>query len=169
MLLEQFEKNVHQIDYLGGDNCSVNHKVAHILHVPFVGCASHRLNLAVKTYFSQNCIKNLIEKVNHLMVVMSRLKNAATLARYTNITPEIRNYTRWSSTYHMLTKYQTLVPIIQDNFGPEILECLPTALEHAQINSLVDRLKEIDKCTVELQSEENDVDLHFTRVMFDRK
>jgi hypothetical protein len=36
------------VDYIGGDNASVNKKLASDMNIPFVGCASHRLNLAVK-------------------------------------------------------------------------------------------------------------------------
>ncbi|ETN16032.1 hypothetical protein PPTG_06264 [Phytophthora nicotianae INRA-310] len=36
--------------FVVGDNCAVNKRLAHLMGVPLVGCASHRLNLAVRRF-----------------------------------------------------------------------------------------------------------------------
>jgi hypothetical protein len=38
---------------LVGDNCAVNKRLARLMKVPLVGCASHRLNLAVKLMIAE--------------------------------------------------------------------------------------------------------------------
>ncbi|RLN69417.1 hypothetical protein BBJ28_00010363 [Nothophytophthora sp. Chile5] len=48
MLPRDFGKQLHQCVVLVGDNCSVNRRLATLMGVPLVGCASHRLNLAVQ-------------------------------------------------------------------------------------------------------------------------
>ncbi|POM78194.1 Hypothetical protein PHPALM_4301 [Phytophthora palmivora] len=46
-ILPFFQRDITSIVYLVGDNCSVNTRLTDLLQVPFIGCASHRLNLAV--------------------------------------------------------------------------------------------------------------------------
>ncbi|EGZ05762.1 hypothetical protein PHYSODRAFT_533107 [Phytophthora sojae] len=51
-ILPFFKRDISSIIYLVADNCSVNTRLAGLLQVPFIGCASHRLNLAVNVYLS---------------------------------------------------------------------------------------------------------------------
>ena len=72
-----------------------------------IGCASHRLNLAVNNFLLPH--ENLISKVHTIMVKMSNLKRAGTLRRKNvNLQPILRNKTRWSSTYEMLVRHKAL-------------------------------------------------------------
>jgi hypothetical protein len=48
--LDLFGKNVSDVLFLVADNTNVNPATADILKCPFIGCASHRFNLAVKEY-----------------------------------------------------------------------------------------------------------------------
>lgn len=52
--LQRHDKSIANIDYLGGDNCNANKKLARPLDVPFIGYASHRLNLAVKNLLDKS-------------------------------------------------------------------------------------------------------------------
>ncbi len=52
--LRTLDKTLHNVDYLCGDNCPVNRKLAEISDLPFIGCASHRLNLAIE-FFCKDC------------------------------------------------------------------------------------------------------------------
>ena len=56
--LSVFNKSVSNLLFMIGDNCSTNFKIAQDIKLPFIGCASHRLNLAVKSY---------IEKEEHIV------------------------------------------------------------------------------------------------------
>ena len=46
-MLELYGKSVENVLFIVGDNASVNMSLAEKMGVPFIGCASHRLNLAV--------------------------------------------------------------------------------------------------------------------------
>jgi hypothetical protein len=46
--LKLYGKDSSHIMFIISDNCNVNIKAANIYGVPFIGCASHRLNLAIK-------------------------------------------------------------------------------------------------------------------------
>jgi hypothetical protein len=163
--LEIFGKTCQNIDYLGGDNCSVNKKLSRLLDVPFVGCASHRLNLAVKNYLDQPTIAPIINKVNSLMKSLLSLKNSMILMKETPLRPEIRNQTRWSSVYSMLQKYLKIRRAINNcEFGVEVNQHIPDAEEHQSIISLHANLKEVDEVCVEIQGDQNLCDV---RVMFD--
>ncbi|KAG6959313.1 hypothetical protein JG687_00008871, partial [Phytophthora cactorum] len=48
MLRMDYGKDIGMSAFIVGDNCSVNKRLAGLLHIPLVGCASHRLNLAME-------------------------------------------------------------------------------------------------------------------------
>ncbi|ETI47087.1 hypothetical protein F443_08620 [Phytophthora nicotianae P1569] len=54
MLLRDYNKRLEQCVFPVGDNCSVNRRLATLMGVPLVGCASHRLNRAVAAELSEH-------------------------------------------------------------------------------------------------------------------
>ncbi|KAG3109864.1 hypothetical protein PI124_g12106 [Phytophthora idaei] len=52
-VLSFYKRDTSNISYLVGDNCSVNTKLADLLEAPFIGSASHRLDLAVNLFLSE--------------------------------------------------------------------------------------------------------------------
>jgi hypothetical protein len=52
-VLESYGKTLENILCLVGDDCSVNQSMARILGKPLIGCASHKFNLAVCQWISQ--------------------------------------------------------------------------------------------------------------------
>ena len=62
--LEIFGKTVENLQFLIGDNENTNEAVADLLRVPFIGGASHRMNLAVNDYL--NPFEPLLEKIHGL-------------------------------------------------------------------------------------------------------
>jgi hypothetical protein len=78
--LEHYGRNLDCVEFLTGDNCSTNKALANIMRVPLVGCASHRLNLAVNDFYDNSPqSKELISKVDKLMSALRTLKNASRL------------------------------------------------------------------------------------------
>jgi hypothetical protein len=67
-VLSVYGKTRASVVFIVGDNCSVNHKIAFIWGVPLVGCASHRLNLAVKLFKIEH--KDILAKMHSLMVIV---------------------------------------------------------------------------------------------------
>ncbi|KAG2923529.1 hypothetical protein PC117_g15715 [Phytophthora cactorum] len=82
-------------DHLNADGHMMaisNKRIANLLRVPLIGCASHRLNLAVREY---------------LEPYDSNLETKTPLA------PVLRQDTRWSSTFSMLEHYFRLREFIR--------------------------------------------------------
>ncbi|KAG2787399.1 hypothetical protein PC129_g19744 [Phytophthora cactorum] len=76
-ILPFYKRDTSNISYLVGDNCSVNTKLADLLEAPFIGSASHRLDLAVNLFLSQYAPQ--LEQVQQLMQKLRGLNKAAKL------------------------------------------------------------------------------------------
>lgn len=76
-----FGKTIQGVRFLVGDNCAVNKRLANLMEVPLVGCASHRLNLAVRDFLRPH--EDILEEVQLLMRKLRTLNQAAKL-RYAN-------------------------------------------------------------------------------------
>ena len=62
-VLSVYGKGLTNLLFLVGDNAPVNKSIANLLVIPFIGCASHRFNLACKKYlgpFENNLINDLM-------------------------------------------------------------------------------------------------------------
>ena len=115
-VLSKYDHSFESIDFLSGDNCTVNGSPATkitthlrakniIKLVPLVGCASHRLNLGIRLFYEApySMYYALVNKVNDLIMVELRtLKNKYKLAAKTKLNPVKRNDTLWGSTYAMI-------------------------------------------------------------------
>ncbi|KAG3084473.1 hypothetical protein PI125_g19502 [Phytophthora idaei] len=75
--LSFFGKSLDDCRFLVGDNCAVNKRLANLLRVPLIGCASHRLNLAVREYLEP--YESSLEEVQRLMRKLRTVKQAAQL------------------------------------------------------------------------------------------
>ena len=119
-VLEMYGCDFSAVEFVTGDNAYVNQslctkieswlaRVKNIVRViPLVGCASHRLNLAVQLIYSERVNPlyfRLVQKVQALMIDLRTLKNKVKLAVHTSLSPELKNDTRWGSVYKMLKKY----------------------------------------------------------------
>ncbi|KAE9303034.1 hypothetical protein PF008_g22328 [Phytophthora fragariae] len=105
--LSRYDRPWQAVTFMVGDNCSVNQSIVRkVGAVPFIGCASHRFNLAMKDYLAKE--DALLEKIHALMKRFSTLKGRAVLRQVTPLAPVLRNATRWSSTYAMVERYIAL-------------------------------------------------------------
>jgi hypothetical protein len=73
--LTLYGKDISNIACLIGDNCATNKAVANKLEVPFVGCASHRFNLAVNSFLT--VYEPELDKVSQISKKLRTLKNSA--------------------------------------------------------------------------------------------
>ncbi|OWZ13937.1 hypothetical protein PHMEG_00012660 [Phytophthora megakarya] len=76
-ILPFFDRKIEDVIYLIGDNCAVNTKLASLLSIPLVGCASHRLNLAAQKFMSD--YDSLLDKIQDLMRKLRNLNHSAKL------------------------------------------------------------------------------------------
>ena len=194
-VLALYDRDYACIEFVTGDNAYVNSAFctkleAWILRetgirrcVPLVGCASHKLNLAVQLLCSDPDWSEAIDTVHTLMCSLRSLKNRVKLAVVTKAAPEVRNDTRWRSVYLMLKKYLKLVEET-DNFRlcafdrvtrgliPDNLESHEDD-EHQTVFStvklIVKTLKKFDEVCLWLQKDDpSEVKMSRVRFFFDR-
>jgi hypothetical protein len=131
--LNCFKKSMDNVLYLSSDNCSTNLKIARVCsNKEFVGCHSHRLNLAVNEFME---VPERKSKVDIVHAIMKKCRKTKNLARIRNIQLElehsqlrliINNDTRWSSKFEMIKRFVTIFPdtqIIQDQI---LVDLIPT-------------------------------------------
>ncbi|DAZ99535.1 TPA: hypothetical protein N0F65_005407, partial [Lagenidium giganteum] len=85
-----FGKTISNVAFIVADNCANNKRLADILGVPLIGCASHRLNLAMKRFI-----------------------DPSTLRKLTPLRPVLSQDTRKSSTFEMVRRYIELLPTLK--------------------------------------------------------
>ena len=90
-MLELFGKDLSSLLYLVADNAAVNTCLADLLEIQMIGCASHRFNLACKSYLQK--YEATLSKVNSLMVTLRNVKQAGKLRTRTPLEPVTRNDT----------------------------------------------------------------------------
>ena len=161
-VLAVFDKSFAALLFLSGDNASVNVRLSDLITrnlresgvekiVPLIGCASNRLNLAVKAYIKAN-YKELMEEVHALMADLRTMKNRYKLRVHTKVRPEIENDTRWMSSLPMLTSFDKLYPILQKcGLKPKTLASIPSAVKKYKLDELRNLLLQINEVNLELQ------------------
>ncbi|KAJ8531766.1 hypothetical protein ON010_g14198 [Phytophthora cinnamomi] len=146
--LSRYNKPWSAVKFLVGDNSSVNQYIGRKEGaVPFIGCASHRFNLAVKDFMKVE--EGLIAKVHALMSKLRTIKGRALLRRVSPLSPLLRNDTRWSSTYEMVARYLELQPAIIQ-LGHDLLvehEVQPLLLQRAEH----ERVKTLEKDLIKFE------------------
>ena len=173
------------VEFITMDNCAVNRKLARDSEVPMVGCASHRLHLAILEMLGKEEKKNragivieegtghmtLIQKIDSLMGELVTLKNADLLRTQTRLLPDRSNCSRWYSIFNMLLKWLRIrdaVAAVQ-HFPISVLNLIPTASENTAIQHLVDILKKFESVSKVLQrGGERRVSVFMVRALFDK-
>lgn len=163
-VLKLFGKSWNNVTCITADNAAVNKAIADVAQCHFVGCASHRYNLAVNDVLQQH--DSVIQRVMRLMRKLQDLLPAAKLRRLTPLCAKVMCVTRWSSCLHMLRRYEDLLPYITETAEDDVIDLLPSTREHKQITALVAVLKDLDSVTKVLQSDETT--LADVRMLFDK-
>ncbi|KAG6599688.1 uncharacterized protein IUM83_13263 [Phytophthora cinnamomi] len=147
-----FGKSISRCLFLVGDNCGVNKRLVNLLGVPLIGCASHRLNLAVRDYLEPH--DSVLEEVQQLMRKLRTLKQAA----------KLRQATRWPSTFSMLNRYFRLREFISAD-DEELSDFLPSRSAHRKLEALLSSLRGVESVSNHLQGD--GLTLLDARVLFD--
>ena len=106
-ILAEYSVDKTNVAFMVLDNCAVNCKIASDMDIPMIGCASHRLNLAVQKHVFER-VSDTITKVHELMKKLKRGTRAALLASRCAHRAAPKNDTRWTSTFDMLERYQLI-------------------------------------------------------------
>ena len=97
LILPLFGKELLNVMFIIGDNCSVNVKIARLLSLPL---------LAIKLFYLEH--ETLLEKIHLLMKKLKSSKMRGNLRHHTEYAPKSRQETRWSSTFNMLNRYKQI-------------------------------------------------------------
>ncbi len=159
--LESFGKPLEVVTFLVGDNCSVNQAMARRMEVPLIGCASHRLNLAVRKYLSQH--QQAVDAIHDIMIKCRTLKNRSALRLLTDLAPKPCNDTRWSSTYAMVRRFFEIKEELATL--PDLRSIFPSPREIDDMDALRVDLETIQGFTVALQR--GDLALNESRALAD--
>ena len=168
ILNEFYGRDLSSVVFLSGDNCSTNVAFGKLLHVPLIGCASHRLNLAVQEVLSQ--FDSTLKRINSLMIELTNLKNAGRLRKLMKeenqrpLLPIKRNQTRWLSTFNMVKRYFKLKPFIQRIEETEAF--WPIRDDEKLLTTNIELLKELESLTTYIQGDS--ITLYDTRRVFDK-
>ncbi|KAE9018887.1 hypothetical protein PF011_g6069 [Phytophthora fragariae] len=128
-ILPFFGRDISDVVYLVGDNCAVNSKLADLLDIPLVGCASHRLNLAVQVFMAD--YEPLLGKIQELMRKLRNLNHSAKLRKSTSLRPDFI-----------------------DTLDDELAELMRTRHEENKLRALGDDLREFKSASKKLQGDE---------------
>ncbi|KAG2855462.1 hypothetical protein PC113_g12421 [Phytophthora cactorum] len=145
-----FGKSLDGCRFLVGDNCAVNKRLANLLRIPLMGCASHRLNLAVREYLEP--YDSSLEEVQRLMRKLRKVKQAAQLRTKTLLVPVLHQDTRWSSTFSMLERYFRLREFISAD-EEDIGDFLPSHATHRKLATLIASLSDAESVSKRLQAD----------------
>jgi len=147
-ILDSFEKSRALI----GDNRATNKAVAKKVKCSFIGCASHRFNLAVQEYLK--VYSDDLNQIHHIMLKLRTLSVSAKLRNLTHLRPRIiNNSTRWSATYEMLERFFQLYPHIVKLCVEAIENLMPNNRKLRSLEALLGKLRDLDSVTKHLQKE----------------
>ncbi|RHZ16442.1 hypothetical protein DYB31_000992, partial [Aphanomyces astaci] len=155
-----YGKELANLAFLTGDNCSTNVSMAAKMGVPLVGCYSHKFNLAMKAFLLP--YESDLLSIHAIMKRLGRLRPAGELTRFTDLLPICRNVTRWSSTFQMVQRYLALLPFLPEVSG--VRDLLLLSGQNTRVKKLFFVLEQFESVTKQLQAE--DLDMADARTMF---
>ncbi len=172
------------IEFIVGDNCSTNRSLATKSEVAFIGCAYNlRLHLALCQLICKEEKRNkrgviiqhedgyrpVIRQVDQLMSKLRQLKNSSFLRVETDLLPERKNATRWSSMSSMLLKSTQICEAVSKIYWIDVsvLPLIVNPTDNAKINALIDDLKKREGISKILQTGgTQQMDLYECRALF---
>jgi hypothetical protein len=162
-VVENVCRKKEDILFLVADNTNTNPATADLLGVPFIGCASHRFNLAVQKYLEPN--QKIIVNIHQIMILLSNLKKAGRLRQFTHLEPVSMNKTRWSSKYKMMERYFRLEEYIKKMDDDELNLLIPSGRDLSDLKCIKKELAEFNQITLKLQ--DPDISILDVRLIFD--
>jgi hypothetical protein len=181
--LGRYGKNFENLEFLSGDNCSVNKLLVEgitewytnnnkpIRLLPLVGCGSHRLNVAVQKLWSAPGSKYyaVTQKIHKLHVSLRTLKNSFKLAAKSSVTAHLDNETRWTSMFKMVNSHVLIEPDLAScAFDLQTRLLFLTVLDEEEAKELLEFLKDIESVSKTTQLEDPvRNNLYTVRLLFD--
>lgn len=162
-LLSTFRKSIGNVVCNVGDNSCNNRCIASQLQLPFIGCASHYLQLEVQKLISEE--EETIANVHKLMVKLPRPIVRAKLFLHTPLRVKLNIKTRWTSTYSMLSRHVELRIFVTEIDDKRLNDFVLNASSQLKVATLLKMLKQLNKVVLKLQH--NDFKIRQRRVYLD--
>ncbi|EGZ22580.1 hypothetical protein PHYSODRAFT_285754 [Phytophthora sojae] len=163
MLQRDYGVQLAQCRFLVADNCAVNRRLATLMSVPLVGCASHRLNSKADMASHEEDLAAVQALMVKLRTLICQTTVSANVLK-TPLRPVIRQDTRWSSTFEMVRRYLQLLEFL-DAEDDDLMDLLPPPAMNKRLRALYQELCDIESVSKALQG--HDVDLLDVREWFD--
>ena len=188
-LLGYFNRNIDSVQYMVGDNCSVNRKLARDLDIPFIGCNSHKFNLAVSRHLGmdakddegrknyddgQRHRRQLLQALSTLMSTLKTIKGKATLRSFTNWVAIKANETQWNGNFRMVLRFIQFkdalnnIAMEDSDIGRSVAELMPCPIDVSRIIRINSDLHKFQSVSLKLQKADGLINLFDVRVLFDR-
>lgn len=158
-----FNKSITNIVAVIADNCATNRALSRMVSCGFVGCSSHRYNLAVKDVIHLHT--KMIEQIKQIMSKLCFPLRRAKLREMTDLSPVKCNETRWSSMHVMLKRYVAIREFLPKLMIEDVDELLLSRKDDQQVDKLLETMAQLDSITLCLQRD--DTTMAQVRVMFD--
>ncbi|RLN88695.1 hypothetical protein BBJ28_00021462 [Nothophytophthora sp. Chile5] len=129
------------------DHASVNVAIARKTQVPMIGCASHRINLAMQALTRKHT--DLLDKVHRLMTKLNTIKNRHRLREADALMSVLSNVTRWSSTFAMINRYFAFYRKLE-RLDDELADFIPTPRENVRLKALYEDFKNLESVNKKL-------------------
>lgn len=153
-VLEGYKKSLVNVAFIVADNTNVNPCLASLMETNFIGCLSHKLNLAVN-YFLEICPKyqRLVDKIHAITQKLRSSANvAARLKLVANRCVVCPNITRWTSKFEMIKRYIELEEnLVNEASYLEITNLLLTEQERKDVRELFEILQVFHDVTLSFQ------------------
>ena len=149
-VLELFNRSISNVVGIVGDNFSVNLSISRKLETGFIGCASHRFNLAVKNLFKED--DGSSAKVHAIVKSLRKLILAAKLRKHSHLSPICYTPTRWSIAA-MLQRYLQLKPALSELDLDDHDVRLLSNREDKRFEVICKKYSQLDTVTKALQSD----------------
>lgn len=162
-ILDMYGKTWSNVVCLIGDNASTNKALSNKAKIPFIGCGSHRMNLAMKIVLQS--FEPILAKINCIMVKLRGLILAAKLRKLTYLKAKVRNATRWSSTFEMVVRYTQIREFLPSLESEEIDLISLSPSENRRVDTILLELVPLESVNKKLQSDSTSVS--DTRALFD--
>jgi len=148
--LSVYEKSIDNVLCFIGDNCATNQCIARLTGKPLVGCASHKLNLAIECWtLEQSELEDAIKKLRELMTQLRTVKNSAKLRELTQLGAILPNVTRWNGKYEMIIRFFKIEKCLQSIESLD--KHLPRPSHRRALEKAIPHFENFSSVTVNLQ------------------
>uniref|UniRef100_A0A0G4HG53 DUF659 domain-containing protein n=1 Tax=Chromera velia CCMP2878 TaxID=1169474 RepID=A0A0G4HG53_9ALVE len=167
--LHDLKLQVADINTVAADNTPLNKKFARECCRPFLGCNSHKLNLAIQALF--DAYDPILDKVKQIMILdyLKGQKARAYLRKYTALAPLFSNAPRWTIKFNMVNRFFELYkhvmgdPNLRSKVMAKRLQLVEG--EEATLQSLQSIFRKLHSVMVVLQGK--DITMDTARTLFD--